>query len=297
MRLRIARLGSQHGSEVAHRRRQPAAPQQRVGALPALIHQPVVLALGRRNIGMPGVVALGRGQQGGRLGECIACQRVAGLCQQVGQRIFAAFQGIGAVRGQGEHPLIQRQCTVGRAVQAALLLRGDGLGHQRIQAGPARLQLPQAQLDRRNLRLRHFQRACQRNPALGRRHIARSQCRTRLHHRGRTGAGQALPRFATVAVQCQCRGKEFARPAAIGSTQLTTCQRRVAALQELLDAAVRPQQIGQRAPEHDDTQQQARGEHQHHAPQRTAAQRRPEARRSGPARKRENAVASVLGAT
>ncbi|PPT41035.1 hypothetical protein XabCFBP2524_00320 [Xanthomonas axonopodis pv. begoniae] len=271
--------------------------QQGLRPLAPLFKHAVVLAFGQRHVDMPGVVPLGRGQQRRRLAEHVARQCVACLRQQIGQGVFAAFQCVGAVGRQGQDALIERQRTLRRAIQAALLLGKRGLRQQGIQPDPTRLQRAQPRRDRGDLRLRHLQGACQRQRTLRCFDIAccnRCPC---LRYRSSAGTGQPGPGFATVAVQCKCGGEQFPRTAAVGGAELAARQGRIAPLQQLMDARVRPQPIGQRLAQHDHGEQQAGAQRQHHAPKRTAAQWRPEAGRSGPARERRHTVASILGAT
>ncbi|PPU36510.1 hypothetical protein XspCFBP7912_06275 [Xanthomonas sp. CFBP 7912] len=263
----------------------------------ALLEQTVIVPLGQRQVGMPGIVALGSGQQGGGIGKCVACQRMARLRQQIGQGIFASFQRVGAVRGQGQDALVKRQRAVGGSIQAPLLLGDHRLCEQGIESGTARLQVAQAQRSRGGLRLRHLQRTCQCQRALRTGRIAGRDGRTRLHHGGGTGTRQAGPRLGAIAVQRERSVEQFARPGAVGCAEPAAQQGRIAALQQLLDARIRPQPVGKRLAQHDDAEEQAGGQRQHHAPQRAAAQRRPEAGRPGPARQRKHAVASILGAT
>ncbi|OWB31749.1 hypothetical protein XocBAI20_05945 [Xanthomonas oryzae pv. oryzicola] len=263
----------------------------------ALFQHAVVLAFGQRHVDMPGVVTLGCGQQPRRLTERIARQCVACLRQQIGQGVFATFQGVGAIGRQGQDALVQRQRAVGRAVQAALLLGHRRLRQQGIQPDPARLQRAQPRGHRGDLCLRRFQGGGQRQPALRCCDIAGRDCRTRLHHCGSAGPRQPGTGFPTVAIQRKRGGEQFARTAAMGSTKLAARQRRIAPLQQLLDARVRPQPIGQRLAQHDHGQQQAGAQRQYHAPERTTAQWHPETGRSDPAREQRHAVASILGAT
>ncbi|QHG87823.1 hypothetical protein EBN15_13650 [Xanthomonas cucurbitae] len=265
--------------------------------MPAQVQQTVVVPLGRGQIHVPGVIHPGRRQQPGRLAKCVAGQGLARLRQQVGQGILAPFQRIGPLRRQGQDALEQRQRTVRRAIQAALLLRRHRAGQHGIQPRPLRLQLAQMHRNRCDLRLRHLQhiRQCQR--ALGGRCVTGGDGRTRLHHRGRPCPRQSGARLAAVTIQRQRGGIQFARTVAIGNAELATRQCRIATLQQLLDAAFRPQPVGQRLAQHHRAHHQA-GARQHcHTPQRTIAQRRPEARRPGPARQRKHGVASILGAT
>ncbi|PPU55431.1 hypothetical protein XdyCFBP7245_13440 [Xanthomonas dyei] len=265
--------------------------------MPALIQHAVIVPFGRRHIGMPGIVAFGRGQQACRLAECVARQRMTRLRQEIGQGVLAPFQRVGAVGRQGQNALIQRQRAVGRAIQATLLLGGNSLHQQGIQSDAARLQLTQPQRDRRDLRLRHLQCGCQCQRALRSGCIAGRDSGTRLHHRDHAGARQPDPRLAAIVIQRKRCGEQFAGTAAVGGTELAARQRRIATLQQLLNAGIRPHHIAQRLAQRDDAQQQTGGQHQHHAPQRTATQRRPEARRPDPARQGKHAVASILGAT
>lgn len=118
----IVRFGGQHRVEIARSRGQATTSQQGLRTLTPLLQHAVVLAFGERHVDMPGVVTLGRGQQRRGLAELIARQCVACLRQQIGQGVFAAFQCVGAVRRQGQDALVERQRTLRRAVQAALLL-------------------------------------------------------------------------------------------------------------------------------------------------------------------------------
>ncbi|PPU67376.1 hypothetical protein XpiCFBP4643_15355 [Xanthomonas pisi] len=178
-----------------------------------------------------------------------------------------------------------------------MLLGRGGLRQQGIQSGAARLQLPQPQRDRRDLRLRHLQCGGQCQRALRCDRIAGRDRGTRLHHGSHAGPRQPDARLAAIVVQGKRSGEQFLGTAAVGGTELAARQRRIATLQQLLDAGVRPQQIAQRLAQRDDAQQQTGGQHEHHAPERTAAQRRPKARRPDPARQGKHAVASILGAT
>ncbi|QEX78748.1 hypothetical protein F6Y24_18900 [Xanthomonas arboricola pv. pruni] len=235
-------------------------------ALTALFQRTVIVAFGQRHIGMPGVIALGGGQQHRRIGQRIARQGLARLRQQIGQGVLAPFQRIGAVRCQGQDALIQRQRAVRAAIQAPLLLRGHRLCEQGVQPGPTRLQLAQAQCHRCDLRLRHLQRARQRQRALRSSGIPGRNRRARLHNGGGTGARQAGTGFATIAVQRKRSSEQFARAVAIGRAEMAARQRRIAPLQQLLDARVRPQPIGQRLAQHDRGQQETGAQRQHHAP-------------------------------
>ncbi|PPV07283.1 hypothetical protein XbrCFBP1976_07760 [Xanthomonas bromi] len=265
--------------------------------MPPLFQHAVVTAFGQRHVDMPGVVTLGRGQQRRRVAERIVRQCVTCLRQQIGQGIFAAFQCVGAVRRQGQDALIQRQRAVWRAVQTALLLGKRRLRQQGIQPDPARLQRAQPRAHRGDLRLRRFQGGCQRQRTLRCCSIAGRDCSTCLHHCSSAGPREPGTGFSTVAIQRKCGGEQFARTATVGGAELAARQRRIAPLQQLLQTRVRPQPIGQRLAQHHHGQQQTRAQCQHHATERTTAQWRPEAGRSGPARKRRHAAASILGAT
>ncbi|AZR22177.1 hypothetical protein NX81_007330 [Xanthomonas vasicola] len=247
----IVRLGRQYRVEIARSRGQAATAQQGLRTLTALFQHAVVLTFRQRHVDMPGVVTLGRGQQCRRLTERIVRQCVARLRQQIGQSVFATFQRVGAVRRQGQDALVQRQRAVGRAVQAALLLGHRRLRQQGIQADPARLQRAQPRGHRGDLRLRRFQGGGQRQRALRCCGIAGCDCSTCLHHCSSTGPRQPPTRLPTVAIQRKRGSEQFARTAAIGGAELAARQRRIAPLQQLLDARVRPQPIGQRLAQHD----------------------------------------------